>query len=68
MLWFIKKTFIEFLSLHGSLPSMFNVSSHTKCIYLNSQPFMTRPTVINLNLDEYNRGLCYYSFAANLDG
>ena len=29
---------------------------------------MTRPTVINLNLDEYNRGLCYYSFAANLDG
>ena len=29
---------------------------------------MTRPTVINLNLDEYNRGLCYYSFAASLDG
>ena len=68
MLWFIKKAFIELLSLHGSLPSMFNVSSHTKCISLNSQSFMTRPTVINLNLYECNRGLCYYSFAANLDG
>ena len=28
---------------------------------------MTQPTVINLNSNEYTQGLCYYTFAVNLD-
>ena len=27
---------------------------------------MTRPTLIDLNSDEYNQGLCYYPFMVNL--
>ena len=29
----------------------------TACISLNNQPWMTRPTLIDLNSDEYNQGL-----------
>ena len=45
----------------------FNYSDHTKCIFPNNQPGMTRPTLIDLNPDEYNQGLCYYPFVVNLD-
>ena len=45
---------------------MVNVSDFATCIYLNNQPFKTRPTLINLNPDEYNPGLHYYPSTANL--
>ena len=38
----------------GSLASMFNVPNNTKCISLNNQPCMAKPTFINLNPYEYN--------------
>ena len=28
---------------------------------------MTRPNLVDLNLHEYQRGFCYYSFFVNLD-
>ena len=36
---------------------------------MNNQPCMTKPTLINLNLDEYNHGLCYCNclFMINFD-
>ena len=55
------------LSSSGSLASMANVSTFTKCIFVNNQPCMTRPALIDLNLDEYNQGSHYYLFIVNLD-
>ena len=63
----IKQEFIALLSSIGSLPSMANVFNFTPCIYLNNQPCMTTTILIDLNLDEYNEGLCYYPFIVNLD-
>ena len=34
----------------------------TKCISLNNQPFINRPTITDLNLDEHDQGLCHYPF------
>ena len=63
----IKQGFIALLSFSESIASMANVSNFITCISLNNQPCMTRPTVIDLNLDEYNQGLRYYQFMVNLD-
>ena len=41
------------LSFRGSLASMVNVSVYRKCVLLNNQPYMTRPTLIDLNIDYY---------------
>lgn len=49
-----------------SLPSTVNFS-FTPCISLNNLPWITRPTVFYLNLDEYNQGFRYYPFMADLD-
>ena len=49
--------FIGLLSFSGPV-SMVNVSDHTKCISLSNQPFMTIPTLVDLNLDEYNHYQC----------
>ena len=54
---FIKKMFIGLLSFSEPF-SMVNVSNHTKCISLSNQPFMTIPTLVDLNLDEYNHYQC----------
>ena len=54
MFGFIKKMLIGLLTFSGSLISMVSVSSLTTCISLNNQSFMTRPTFMDLNLDEYN--------------
>ena len=35
---------------------MINVSNHTKSISLSNHPCMARPTLINLDLDEYSQG------------
>ena len=34
---------------------------------LNNNPCMTRMNLIELNSDEWNQGLSYYPFMANLD-
>ena len=39
---------------------MANDSNLTTFISLNNQPYMTRPTLINKNPDDYNPGLHYY--------
>ena len=46
---------------------MVNASSSLKCIFLISQPYITRPTLIDLNSDEHNKGFCYRPFMVNLD-
>ena len=46
---------------------MDNVSSLAICISLNNQLCMARPTLIDLNPDEYNQGLRCYPFMVNLD-
>ena len=46
---------------------MVHFSDHTKCISLSNQPCMTWPTLINVNLDKYNQGFCYYPSMVNLD-
>ena len=43
------------------------MSPTSQRIPLNNQSFMSRPTLIDLNPDEYNQGLCYYPFIVNLD-
>ena len=67
MFSFMKKIFIAFSSFSGSLASMANTTNFATCILLNYQPWMTRPTLIDLNSDEYNEGLRYYPFIVNLD-
>ena len=39
---------------------MFNASDYAKYISLNNQPCMTRPTLIDINPDEYNQGFSYH--------
>ena len=61
MFGFIKKMFM------GLLTSIVNAFDHTKCVSLNNQQFMAQSALINLNCNEYTRGLRYYPFAVNLD-
>ena len=49
------------------MASIVNASNHAKCISLNNQPCIARPTLINLNPDKYNEEWCYYPFMVNLD-
>ena len=39
------------------LTSIVSFSNSTKCISLSNQKFMTQPTVINLNTNEYSQEL-----------
>ena len=55
MFWLIKQMFITFINFSGSLA--------TKCVSLNNEPCMTRPTLIGLNPIE----LKYYPFMVRLD-
>ena len=55
MLWHIKQVFIALLSFGESLA--------TKCVSLNNEPCMIRPTLIELNTVERN---CY-PFMISLD-
>ena len=51
--------FIGLLNSNGSLTSIVNVFNFKTCISLNNQPCMTRPTLTDLNPDEYNQALRY---------
>ena len=49
----IKQVFMALLSFSGSLACMANVPNFTTFTSLNNQPCKTRPTLIDLNLDEF---------------
>ena len=58
---FFKHTFI-------GLTYTVNASNHSKCVSLSNYQFTTtQSTLINLYLNEYTQGLCFYLFAVNLD-
>ena len=61
MFGFNKKMFVVLLTC------VFHASNHRKYISLNCQQCMTQPTLINLHLNQYSQGWCYYPFAVNLD-
>ena len=64
----IKKFFFGLLSFSRSLAfTMANGSVHSKCLSLSNQLWMTRPTLIDLNPNEYNRRLRDCLFMVNLD-
>ena len=67
MLGFFFKLFLGLLNFRESLTNMDNVSSLAIYISLNNQLCMARPTLIDLNPDEYNQGLRCYPFMVNLD-
>ena len=57
--------FIELLNFNRSLNNMVNVCDHTRCLSLNNRICMARPTLTELNIDEYNQDFC--PFMINLD-
>ena len=67
MFGLIKKWFISLLNFRGLKTSVFNVPDHTKCVFLNNQPGITRSTFINLNPDEYSQSLDYYPFVVKIN-
>ena len=66
MFGWIRKVLTPLLRFSRSLASMAHVSNSITCISLNNLPYMTRPTLTNLNTDEYNQGLRYHPFMVNL--
>ena len=66
MYGWIRKVLIALWRFSGSLASMAHVSNFITCISLNNLPYMTRPTLTNLNINEYNQGLRYDPFMVNL--
>ena len=59
----IKQVFIVLLSFSQSLERVTKVSDRAKCSSLNDEPYMIRPTFIDLNPME----LKYYPFMISLD-
>ena len=55
--------FIVLLSFSNSLAREAKVSRRTKCLFLNNEPCMVRPTLIVLNPVE----LKYYAFMISLN-
>ena len=52
MFKFIKQAFIVLLSFSESLAFVVKVSDHTKCISLNNELCLAKPTFIDLNSNE----------------
>ena len=67
MFGLIKKAFIALVGFSGPLVSMANVFNFTTLISLSNQPWMTKPSLNDLNAYEYNQGLYYYPYMVNLD-
>ena len=59
----IKQVFIVLLSFSSSLARVAKVSNQTKCLSLNGEPCIVRPTLVDLNPVE----LKYCSFKVSLD-
>ena len=45
----------------------FGGSLATKCMSLDNEPCIARPTTIDLNLDEHNHGLCSHQLMVGLE-
>ena len=45
---------------------MAKVFDGAKCASLNNQPCLIIPALTDLDLDEYNQGLCHYPFTIKL--
>ena len=58
-----KQAFTVLLSFSSSLARIAKVSDQTKCLSLNDEPYMVRPTLIDLNLVE----LKYYPVMISFD-
>ena len=61
MFGFVKKMFFRLLT------GIVSTSNNTKFVSLSNQICMTKPTLINLHLNEYSQELHYYPFVVNLD-
>ena len=61
MFGLIKKVFM------GLLISIANTFSHTKRVSLTIQKYMTQPTLINLQPNEYSQEFQYYPFVVKID-
>ena len=59
----IKQVFIVLLIFFQSLARVAKVSGRPKCLFLNDEPCMVRPTLIDMNPVE----LEYYSFMISLN-
>ena len=57
MLWLIKQIFVRLLCFSRSLTRFINTPGHAKCVSLNNQQCLTQPTLTDLHLDEYIKGL-----------
>ena len=55
--------FIALLSFSSSLARVANVSNGTKCLFLNDEPCVAKPTLIDLNSVEFK----YYPFMISLN-
>ena len=58
-----KQVFVVSLRFNESLARITKVSERTKCLFLNDEPCMVRPNLIDLNPVE----LKYYPFMISLD-
>ena len=58
----IKQVFIVLLSFSETLPCIAKVPDRTKSMFLNDEPYMVRPTLVDLNPVE----LKYYPFIISL--
>ena len=61
MFGLIKKIFI------GLLTGLVHESNHAKYVPLSNQKFITQPTLINLQPNEYSQEFHYYPFSVKLD-
>ena len=67
MFRFIKLLFIGLLSFSQPLASMAKNLGHANNASLIDCSCITRPSLINLNPDEYSQGLRYYSFSVKIN-
>ena len=63
LLKFIKQTSNALSSFSGSLAHTVKISDHTKCISLSKELCLARPTLIDLNSNEFH----YHPFMVSLD-
>ena len=68
MFGLIQQEFIAVLRFKGSSASIVKAPDHIKCVSLNNQKcWSTQTTLINVHPTKCIEGLCYCSFAVNLE-
>lgn len=66
MFGLIKKAFISSLNFSRSIVTLFKISESVEYTSLNKKPWITRPTLINLNYDKYSPDLHSYPFSVKI--